>query len=108
MWYTGELCAFAFLYGLFAGGWSSTWVGISLEVQRTQPARRPDGAVGLAAAARGVGSIASGLISESLVGNAPGGVGWLAKKLRDLVRYPDPDHRGHAGLGRRGECLAGL
>lgn len=73
----GELCAFAFLYGLFAGGWSSTWVGIGLEVQRRSP--RADLTVlwGFAAAARGVGSIASGPISESLVGDVLGETaGW--------------------------------
>ncbi|ROW17654.1 hypothetical protein VPNG_00956 [Cytospora leucostoma] len=65
------------LAGGFAGGWNSTWVGIGLEVQRRSP--RADLTVlwGFAAAARGVGSIASGPISEELVGNAPGGsAGW--------------------------------
>ena len=33
----GTLCAFAFLYGIFAGGWSSTWVGIGLEIQKRSP-----------------------------------------------------------------------
>lgn len=63
----GGLCAFAFFYGIFAGGWSSTWVGISLEIQKRSP--RADLGVlwGFAAAARGVGSTASGPISERLI-----------------------------------------
>jgi len=63
----GELCVFALLYGIFAGGWSSTWVGIGLEVQKRSP--RSDLTVlwGFAAAARGIGSIASGPISGILI-----------------------------------------
>ncbi|KAL7626534.1 hypothetical protein AAE478_003306 [Parahypoxylon ruwenzoriense] len=70
------LCAFAFLYGVFAGGWSSTWVGISLEVQKRSP--RADLGVlwGFAAAARGVGSIASGPISERLIADGFGKTTW--------------------------------
>ncbi|KAI1384751.1 MFS monocarboxylate transporter [Hypoxylon trugodes] len=71
------LCGFAFLYGIFAGGWSSTWVGISLEIQKRSP--RADLGVlwGFAAAARGVGSIASGPISEKLIaGGAARTVWW--------------------------------
>ncbi|KAI6081528.1 MFS monocarboxylate transporter [Hypoxylon rubiginosum] len=63
----GALCAFAFLYGIFAGGWSSTWVGISLEIQKRSPHADLGVLWGFAAAARGVGSIASGPISERLI-----------------------------------------
>ncbi|KAI1395238.1 putative MFS monocarboxylate transporter [Hypoxylon fuscum] len=63
----GALCAFAFFYGIFAGGWSSTWVGISLEIQNRSPHADLGVLWGFAAAARGVGSIASGPISERLI-----------------------------------------
>lgn len=61
------LCIFSVLYGLSAGGWSSTWVGVSLEIRKDTP--RADVGIlwGFAAAARGIGSVASGPISEALV-----------------------------------------
>ncbi|KAI0382799.1 putative MFS monocarboxylate transporter [Hypomontagnella monticulosa] len=72
----GALCAFAFLYGIFAGGWSSTWVGIGIEIQKRSP--RADLGVlwGFAAAARGVGSIASGPISERLIADGTAKTLW--------------------------------
>ncbi|OTB17889.1 hypothetical protein K445DRAFT_264192 [Daldinia sp. EC12] len=72
----GALCAFAFFYGVFAGGWSSTWVGIGLEIQKRVP--RADLGVlwGFAAAARGIGSIVSGPISEVLIANGKDKTFW--------------------------------
>lgn len=74
----GDLCAFAFVYGLFAGGWSSTWVGIGREVQKRCPRAELTVLWGFAAAARGVGSIASGPISEGLIMDSGAGktAGW--------------------------------
>ncbi|KAI1076715.1 MFS monocarboxylate transporter [Whalleya microplaca] len=73
----GALCAFAFLYGMFAGGWSSTWVGISLEIQKRSPHADLGVVWGFAAASRGIGSIASGPISEKLILVGDDGmVGW--------------------------------
>ena len=69
----GALYVFAILYGLFAGGWSSTWVGAGLEVKKHSPRAELTVMWGFAAAARGVGSIASGPISEALLGVSPGG-----------------------------------
>ncbi|KAI5863283.1 putative MFS monocarboxylate transporter [Durotheca rogersii] len=73
------LCAFAFLYGVFAGGWSSTWVGIGLEVQKRSPRADLGLLWGFAAAARGVGSIASGPISERLIADGLGKTAWWPK-----------------------------
>ncbi|KAI1376879.1 putative MFS monocarboxylate transporter [Hypoxylon crocopeplum] len=73
----GALCAFAFVYGIFAGGWSSTWVGISLEIQKRSP--RADLGVlwEFAAAARGVGSLVSGPISERLIADGNDKTFWV-------------------------------
>lgn len=62
-----SLCGFAIVYGIFAGGWSSTWVGISLEIRKDTPLADLSVLWGFAAAARGIGSVASGPISESLL-----------------------------------------
>ncbi|XDG01063.1 hypothetical protein ABKA04_000678 [Annulohypoxylon sp. FPYF3050] len=73
------LCAFAFLYGMFAGGWSSTFVGIGLEIQKRSPHADLGLLWGFAAAARGVGSIASGPISERLIAEGVGKTYWWPK-----------------------------
>ena len=65
------LCAFSLLYGLFAGGFSSTWTGITQEVKK-QDERAELGLVfGLLAAGRGIGSVVSGPLSESIVRAKP-------------------------------------
>ncbi|KAI0881989.1 MFS monocarboxylate transporter [Annulohypoxylon maeteangense] len=73
------LCGFAFIYGMFAGGWSSTWVGIGLEIQKRSPHADLGVLWGFAAAARGVGSIASGPISERLIAEGVGKTSWWPK-----------------------------
>ncbi|OTA60759.1 MFS monocarboxylate transporter [Hypoxylon sp. EC38] len=75
----GTLCVFAFLYGIFAGGWSSTWVGIGLEIQKRSPHADLGLLWGFAAAARGVGSIASGPISERLIADGAEETIWWPK-----------------------------
>ncbi|OTB01380.1 hypothetical protein M426DRAFT_220371 [Hypoxylon sp. CI-4A] len=72
----GALCGFAFLYGIFAGGWSSTWVGIGLEIRKRSPHADLGVLWGFAAAARGVGSIASGPISEKLIAEGADRTAW--------------------------------
>ncbi|KAI2465935.1 MFS monocarboxylate transporter [Annulohypoxylon bovei var. microspora] len=73
------LCSFAFIYGIFAGGWSSTWVGIGLEIQKRNPRADLGLLWGFAAAARGVGSIVSGPISERSIDEGAGKTSWCPK-----------------------------
>lgn len=73
----GSLCAFAFFYGIFAGGWSSTWIGIAKEIKKQSPNSELSVMLGFTIAARGIGSIVSGPISETLISNgAEKTIGW--------------------------------
>lgn len=65
------LCIFSLIYGLFAGGFSSTWTGIIKEVKKTDERADAGLILGLLAAGRGVGSVVSGPLSEALVSAKP-------------------------------------
>ncbi|KAH8161828.1 hypothetical protein CIB48_g6427 [Xylaria polymorpha] len=67
------LLIFSLVYGLSAGGWSSTWTWCSAEVHKEAPRTEMGVLIGLFGAGRGLGSIVSGPISESLLGYAPWG-----------------------------------
>ena len=60
------LCIFALVYGLFAGGFTSTYTGCIKEVQKTCQGAEAGLIFGMLAAGRGIGSVASGPISEAL------------------------------------------
>ena len=61
------LCIFGIVYGLFAGGFSSTYSGISVEIQRRDERAEFGLVIGTLAAGRGIGSVVSGPLSEALV-----------------------------------------
>ncbi|KAI9735761.1 MAG: hypothetical protein M1818_006370 [Claussenomyces sp. TS43310] len=64
------LTVFAIFYGFFAGGFSSTWSGVLIEVKR-QDANVDTGLVlGLLLGGRGIGNIISGPISGALMSSA--------------------------------------
>lgn len=65
------LCIFSLLYGLTAGGFSSTWAGCITEVRKTNDRAEPGLIFGLWAAGRGIGSVVSGPLSEALVSSKP-------------------------------------
>ena len=61
------LCLFSLSYGLFAGGFSTTWTGIIKEVQKRERGADAGMVFGLLAAGRGIGSVISGPLSEALI-----------------------------------------
>ena len=61
------LCIFSLTYGLFAGGFSSTWPGIVKEVQKREAGVEAGTVLGLLSAGRGIGSVACGPLSEALL-----------------------------------------
>lgn len=65
------LCIFSLLYGLTAGGFSSTWAGCITEVKKANDRAEPGLVFGLWAAGRGIGSVVSGPLSEALVSGKP-------------------------------------
>ena len=65
------LIIFSCLYGIFAGGFSSMWTGIMREVQKNTPSADMVNVFGALTAARGIGSVVSGPISERLWGARP-------------------------------------
>ncbi len=75
------LCIFALIYGLFAGGFTSTWTGVIKEVQKSANGAEAGMVFGLLSAGRGVGSVVTGVLSEALLrdggfaGDAKGGYG---------------------------------
>lgn len=61
------LYIFSVLYGLTAGAYSTNWGGIIKDVQKKHEATDANLLFGLLAAGRGIGSIVSGPLSESLL-----------------------------------------
>lgn len=61
------LLLFAFLYGLTAGGYSSTWTGCAKYLKREIPDLETDVVMGLMAGGRGIGSVISGPVSSKLL-----------------------------------------
>ena len=62
------LIIFSLVYGLFAGGWTSTYAGTIKEVTKREPGADVGILIGLLSAGRGVGAVVSGPLSESLLG----------------------------------------
>ena len=65
------LCIFALLYGLFAGGFTSTYTGCIKEIQQRSQGAEAGLIFGLLSAGRGIGSVAAGPLSEALFRNRP-------------------------------------
>lgn len=65
------LCIFSLVYGLFAGGFTSTYTGSIQAVQRADNRAESGLVFGLLAAGRGIGSVASGPLSEALLSERP-------------------------------------
>lgn len=65
------LYVFCIDYGFFAGSWSSTWPAITRETQQLKQLADPAMVQGVLEAGRGIGNIASGFLSESLVSSRP-------------------------------------
>jgi MFS family permease len=65
----GMLYAFALVWGLFGGGYSSTWSGVAGALGRSTSSGRVDTGMllSLMAAARGVGAVITGPLSETLL-----------------------------------------
>lgn len=65
------LCIFSLMYGLFAGGFTSTYTGVIQEVQKQARGTEAGMLFGLLSAGRGVGSVLSGPLSEALLNSKP-------------------------------------
>ena len=101
------LCIFSLAYGMFAGGFSTTWTGIIKEVKKKERGAETGMVFGLLCAGRGIGSVVCGPLSEALlsgkslaggvslgygteygtliiftgVSAALGGVGWVGRRV---------------------------
>ena len=65
------LCIFSLVYGLFAGGFTSTYTGSIKEVKKANDRAEAGLVFGLLAAGRGIGSVVSGPLSEALLSERP-------------------------------------
>jgi MFS family permease len=65
------LCVFSVVYGFFAGGFSSTNAGVIKFVKGRDGSADVGIVIGVVSAARGIGSIASGPLSEALLRGKP-------------------------------------
>lgn len=65
------LCIFAFAYGLFAGGFSSTYTGVIKEIKKREESADVGVLIGLLSAGRGIGAVVSGPLSEFLLNSRP-------------------------------------
>ncbi|KAJ5040818.1 hypothetical protein NUH16_011110 [Penicillium rubens] len=61
------LYVFCIAYGLLAGGFSSTWAGVSHEVQKANPLADATVIFPFMETGRGIGNVASGPLSEALL-----------------------------------------
>ena len=71
------LCIFSLVYGLFAGGFTSTYTGSMKEVMRADDLAESGLVLGWLAAGRGIGSVLSGPLSEALLSERP----WVGDAL---------------------------
>lgn len=67
----GALYVFCIIYGFFAGSYTSTWPGIMREVKRVKESVDPTMVFACLAAGRGIGNVASGPLSETLIKGMP-------------------------------------
>lgn len=58
---------FSIAYGLFAGGFSSTWSGVAHEIQLANPSADATVIFPFMETVRGIGNVASGPLSEALL-----------------------------------------
>lgn len=58
---------FAILYGVFAGGFSSTWAGCAKPLRERYPGTETGMVIAVFSAGKGIGSVISGPLSEALV-----------------------------------------
>ncbi|CAG8418948.1 unnamed protein product [Penicillium salamii] len=65
------LYIFCIAYGLLAGGFSSTWAGVSSEVQRANPCADETVIFPFMETGRGIGNVVSGPLSEALLKGYP-------------------------------------
>jgi MFS family permease len=65
------LCIFALMYGVFGGGFTSTYTGVVKEVKSKTPSAETGSIFGLLCAGRGIGAVCSGPLSEVLLGEQP-------------------------------------
>lgn len=65
--YVAPLYIFSLMYGMSAGAYSTNWGGMIKEIQKRNDGADANLVFGLLAAGRGVGSIISGPLSESLL-----------------------------------------
>ena len=65
------LCVFSLVYGLFAGGFTTTYTGIIHEVRKVEPSADVGLLFGLLAFGRGIGAVVCGPLSEAMIGNQP-------------------------------------
>lgn len=66
-----QLCIFCCIYGLFAGGFTSTYTGMIKELKKQDERTDTGLLVGMLSAGRGIGAVLSGPLSEKLVEAAP-------------------------------------
>ena len=84
------LYLFALTYGIFAGGYGSTWSGSALEVNRDKPRSDLPVIMNIIGASRGFGCVASGPVSEYLLGIEiwdRAGVGAYSTKYAGLIIF---------------------
>ena len=61
------MALFSITYGFFAGGYSSTWSGVLVQVKRDSPSLETGLVFALLAGGRGIGNVISGPLSTALI-----------------------------------------
>ena len=106
---TPVLCLFSLMYGIFAGGFTASWTGVIKEVRRTSPEAEAGTVLGLFAAGRGIGAVASGPLSSKLleVGSWGPGIGGYGTNFAVLILFTGLTAvcGGISWLGRRARII---
>ncbi|KAF1967716.1 putative MFS monocarboxylate transporter [Bimuria novae-zelandiae CBS 107.79] len=79
------VAVFALTYGFFAGGFSSTWSGVLVELKRQSPAMDTGFLFGLLAGGRGIGNVVSGPVSAALVRGTGGW--WFGGEFGGIIVF---------------------
>lgn len=84
------LFIFALTYGVFAGGYASTWTGCASDIRREAGGGEKAVMVGTIAAGRGLGCVISGPVSEKLLNSEKWpsvSLGVYRTKYRSLILF---------------------
>lgn len=81
------LCVFSLMYGITAGSYSTTWAGMTKDIQKQVSNADANVVFGFLAAGRGIGAVVSGPLSDALIANSGPVTQGYSDAYRSLVIF---------------------